>query len=138
MKILTESKIKTFNMLVESFINNDFYSEIKDAPKSDKIIMINKYIDDKGENITTDELGDLIGAFLEDNPNKGSFEDITQFIVKVISYKGKSLTAKEIQYLLMKTPYQDRLTLIDLITLLKNNELNQPEQNVLDYYKKII
>lgn len=136
MKILTESKIKTFNILVESFINNDFYSEIKDAPKSDKIIMINKYIDDKGENITTDELGDLIGAFLEDNPNKGSFEDTTQFIEKVISYKGKSLTVKEIQYLLMKTPYEDRLTLIDLITKLKNNELNQPEQHVLDYYKK--
>lgn len=136
MKILTESKIKTFNMLVESFINNDLYSEIKDAPKSDKIIMINKYIDDKGEHITTDELGDLIGAFLEDNPNKGTYEDITQFIEKVISYKGKKLTVKEIQYLLMKTPYEDRLRLIDLITKLKNNILSQPEQNVLDYYKK--
>jgi len=136
MKILTESKIKTFNMLVESFINNDFYSEIKDAPESDKIIMINKYIDDKGEHITTDELGDLIGAFLEDNPNKGTYEDITQFIEKVISYKGKKLTVKEIQYLLMKTPYEDRLRLIDLITKLKNNILSQPEQNVLDYYKK--
>jgi hypothetical protein len=136
MKILTESKIKTFNLLIESFINNDLYSEIKDAPKSDKIIMINKYIDDKGEHITTDELGDLIGAFLEDNPNKGTYEDITQFIEKVISYKGKKLTVKEIQYLLMKTPYEDRLRLIDLITKLKNNILSQPEQNVLDYYKK--
>jgi hypothetical protein len=136
MKILTESKIKTFNLLIESFINNDLYSEIKDAPESDKIIMINKYIDDKGENITTDELGDLIGAFLEDNPNKGSIEDITQFIEKVISYKGKKLTVKEIQYLLMKTPYEDRLRLIDLITKLKNNILSQPEQHVLDYYKK--
>ena len=136
MKILTESKIKTFNLLIESFINNDLYSEIKDAPESDKIIMINKYIDDKGEHITTDELGDLIGAFLEDNPNKGTYEDITQFIEKVISYKGKKLTVKEIQYLLMKTPYEDRLRLIDLITKLKNNILSQPEQHVLDYYKK--
>ena len=98
--------------------------------------MINKYIDDKGEHITTDELGDLIGAFLEDNPNKGTYEDITQFIEKVISYKGKKLTVKEIQYLLMKTPYEDRLRLIDLITKLKNNILSQPEQHVLDYYKK--
>jgi|688.fasta_scaffold695987_1 hypothetical protein len=136
MKILTESKIKTFNLLIESFINNDLYSEIKDAPESDKIIMINKYIADKGEHITTDELGDLIGAFLEDNPNKGTYEDITQFIEKVISYKGKKLSVKEIQYLLMKTPYEDRLRLIDLITKLKNNILSQPEQNVLDYYKK--